>query len=305
MVNHYKLTHALSALTLGALLTASSAFAGTVYAPASKESKPLVEEVKKSCITGDIGVNIVSQYITRGYVQENQSVIAQPFADLYFKLYEGEGFINSLTLTLGVWASIHEEQTFALPGSTTPSWYEFDYYPGIAIGFAENFTLSVSYQEYLSPNDAFATSRLIQAKLAYSDKGLLGPVSINPYVKAEYFIDAPEDSWYFEVGIAPSVPIGPVTLTLPVIAGFGTNDFYASIDAGTGEIENEAFGYLSAGANLSYALPFVPECLGTWTVNGGTTYYYLGDGVDGFNVPAVRDFDEHEWVFSGGLTVAF
>jgi len=304
MVNHYKLTNYLSALTLGALLTASTAFAGTAVTSSSKETKnPLVEEVKKSCITGDIGANIVSQYITRGYVQENQSAIVQPFADLYFKLYEGEGFINSLTLTLGVWASIHEERTFAAPGSTTPSWYEFDYYPGISVGFAKNFTLSVSYQEYLSPSDAFATSRLIQTKLAFADKDFLGAFALNPYVKAEYFFDAPDDAWYFEVGIAPSVPVGPATLTFPVIAGFGTNEFYATVD--NGNLENEAFGYVSAGANISYALPFVPECLGTWTVNGGTTYYYLGEGVDTFNVPAVRDADEHEWVFSGGLTVAF
>ena len=48
---------------------------------------------------------------------------------------------------------------------------------------------------------------------------------------------------------------------------------------------------------------------GTWTVNGGATYYYLGsDSLRNFNTaPAndVRDAGNSEWVFSGGLSVAF
>jgi hypothetical protein len=66
---------------------------------------------------------------------------------------------------------------------------------------------------------------------------------------------------------------------------------------------------LSAGVTVSYNLPFISECYGTWTLTAGYTFYYLGDGTSDFNTAerggAVRDFSEHEHVFSGGLMVAF
>ena len=83
-------------------------------------------------------------------------------------------------------------------------------------------------------------------------------------------------------------------------AGFGSNEFYA---------HNAGFGYFSTGVQASYALAFVPKCLGAWTVNGGATYYYLGsNSLRDFNTqPAndVRDSKNSEWVFSGGLAVSF
>ena len=60
-------------------------------------SKAVVEKCKESCITGDLGVNVVSQYVSRGVIFENQGGIIQPYADLYFKLYEGEGFLNKVS----------------------------------------------------------------------------------------------------------------------------------------------------------------------------------------------------------------
>jgi hypothetical protein len=51
-----------------------------------KETKDVKEQVKESCITGDLGVTIVSEYISRGLVQVNQGVIAEPYLDLYFQL---------------------------------------------------------------------------------------------------------------------------------------------------------------------------------------------------------------------------
>ena len=116
-----------------------------------------------------------------------------------------------------------------------------------------------------------------------------------------------DEGVYYEVGIAPSAPVGPVTLTFPITAGFGSNDFYGSAHSkaltngqllGEDEAEalgldeddysgvdsvsvsNETFGFVSAGVTASYVLPFISECYGTWTVNAGYTYYYLGDGTD-------------------------
>ena len=51
-----------------------------------KEVKEVIEKCKESCITGDIGLAVVSEYISRGVVNENQGFIAQPYMDLYFNL---------------------------------------------------------------------------------------------------------------------------------------------------------------------------------------------------------------------------
>ena len=158
-------------LTLGAgialagILLPASLYAGT-------ESKAVVETATKSAITGDLGVNFVSEYISRGAPQEIKGVIAQPYADLYFSLYEGEGFVNKVSLNLGVWSSLHSAHTLAgsVNGSglsTTSAWYEFDYTPGVAVTFAKNYTLTASYLEFDSPNDAFLASRNVNFSLAY------------------------------------------------------------------------------------------------------------------------------------------
>src|SRR4051794_38768000 len=88
------------ALAAGIAAIPAVSFAGTESS--GKDAKKLTEVVKESCITGDLGVNVVSEYISRGLVLENQGVIAQPYADLYFKLYSGDGFINKVTLNLGI-----------------------------------------------------------------------------------------------------------------------------------------------------------------------------------------------------------
>ena len=68
---------------------------------------------------------------------------------------------------------------------------------------------------------------------------------------------------------------------------------------------NAGYGYLSVGANAEYKLAFVPECLGDWSAHANATYYNLGSGTSGAGVDAIRNHDQHEVVFGGGLRVAF
>jgi hypothetical protein len=289
------------------------------------EPKAVVEKCKESCITGDIGVTVVSQYASRGLIFENQGGIVQPYADLYFKLYESENFFNKITLNLGIWNSFHSRKTDAglaegFPAgdssqgnSTTRSWYEFDFTAGISFGFAQYFTITPSYYTFLSPNDGFSTFQGLNTKLAFDDSKLLGAFALHPYVQVLFELEnkagsGADEGIYYEVGIAPSIPAGPVTVTFPITAGFGSNDFYGSL-GDDGQIHNEGFGFVTGGVTLGYNLPFIKECYGTWTVTAGYSYYYLGEGTSDFNTAArggaVRDFDNHEHIFSGGLVVAF
>ena len=128
-------------LTTSILGLASQAFAGKDVVDTKKSP---IEAVKESCITGDIGFNVVNQYISRGLIFENQGFIIQPYADLYFKIYEGDGFLTKAQINLGIWNSFHSEKTDAglVSGgsSTTRSWYEFDFTAGVSFTFAKNFT---------------------------------------------------------------------------------------------------------------------------------------------------------------------
>ncbi|MGC3992243.1 MAG: hypothetical protein QM796_21615 [Chthoniobacteraceae bacterium] len=275
----------------------SKSFAGTDTTDAKKEVKPLTTEITKSCITGDLGVNVVSAYFSRGILQENQSFIIEPYADLYFKLYEGDGFLNSATLNLGVWDSAHEEHTGAIgTGSSTSAWYESDVTSGISLTFAKIFTFTPSYYAYLSPNDAFATFQGINLNLAVDDSQWLGAFALHPHFTTLFELSnkaglGSTKGVYYEVGVAPALPtFAGVTVSFPLTVGFGSHGFYAG----------DAFGYFSAGANASYALSFIPSCLGSWSLNGSATYYYLHDNLATVDVGRHNDF-----VFSGGFGLTF
>ena len=205
---------------LGVLTTALAALPAFSFGgEPAKEMKTVVEKAKESCITGDIGVNVVSQYISRGVIFENQGGIVQPYADLYFKLYEGEGFLNKITLNLGIWNTFHSRKTDAglVNGSgtsSTRSWYEFDFTPGFSFTFAKNFTFTPSYYMFLSPNDGFSTFQGLNLALAYDTTDIFG-FNLAPKVQVLFELEnkagtGADEGVYYEVSIAPSFPIaGP------------------------------------------------------------------------------------------------
>ena len=279
-------------LTTAILALPTISFAGT----ASKDYKPVVEKCKESCITGDIGLDVYSQYVFHGLTLENQGAILQPYADLYFQLYQGEGALNSVSLNLGIWNSFHSNHTVA---STTRGWYEFDFLAGVSFTFLKNLTFTPTYVFYSSPGDYFENSHNLQLQLGFNDKDLLGAFSLQPYVLVQFELEGKsgngsEEGVYYEVGIAPSVEVGPVNLTFPMKAGFGSNDYYSNDDR---------YGFFSAGVAASYALKSIPECYGTWTLTAGATYFNYGDPNDDAN--AIKDDNTNDFVFNGGLKVAF
>lgn len=283
-----------SALSIAAALALGShAFAGTTVA-SGKAVKTVQEVAKESCISGDIGFDITNAYFFHGIRQEDNGFIIQPYADLYFKVYQGTGFLTSLSVDLGIWNSFHSNR--GVP-STTSNWYEFDFSAGLTATLAEKWSLGAKFVSYTSPGDYFSTSYALGFKLGYDDKDLLGAFSLQPYVYVEWELDGKsangsDEGLYYEVGVTPNVDLGPVNLALPLRAGFGSNDYYAG---------DEAYGFFSAGVTATYGLTFIPECLGEWSVSGNVTYMNLGDGAQASNGGG----DENQWIFSGGLKVAF
>lgn len=270
-----------------------------------KETQPLVEEVQKSAITGDIGVNFTNQYINRGVIRENQGVIAQPYFDLYLNLYEGDGALSRVSFVLGTWASLHSADTHTgwangNPTSTTDVWYEFDYSAGVAFTFARSLTITPSYVEFHSPNDAFDASRNFNIRVDFNDSEYLGAFAVHPHFTYLREIDGKvgtgsKEGNYYEFGLTPGLPaFGPVSVTFPLTVGFGSHDFYA---------KNQGFGYFSGGINTAIALDFIPAAYGSWTVNLGANYYYLNGVLSQAN--SIQARDNNTFAFNGGLNLAF
>jgi hypothetical protein len=288
-----------------------------------KEGKNVVETASESCITGDLGVNVVSQYATRGLILENQGAITQPYADLYIRLYQGDGFFNKAVLNLSIWDSFNSRHTDAGSVTGTPGvsssrfWYESDIDAGISFTVIKNLTITPSYYTFMSPNEGFSQFQGLNVKAAYDDTDLLKAFALHPEVTVLWELDGKagtgdSEGVYYEVGIAPGAAIPglkDLSFTLPITAGFGSHNFYGMVDT-KGHVTQDNFGYLSVGPSLSYALSFIPKCYGAWTLNGSVTYYYLGNTLADFNSPEhggdIRSNDRHdEWVFSGGFAVAF
>ena len=300
MLKNYK-SIAAAACLLGALTAPTVSFAG-VQMSSGKEAKDLVEETKQSCISGDIGVNFVTAYYSRGIIQENQGVIAQPYLDLYLKLYEGTGFINKVTIGAQLWSSIHENRTAAAPGSELSEWYEFDYYVPLAVTFAKNFTLTTSYYEFDYPAaNNIEPQRSVNFNLAYDDTDILGPFALHPHATVLYNFQGvaglgQTSALYYEFGIAPGFcllkdSMTPLTFSFPLTIGLGDDHFYP----------NEPYGFFSAGLTVAMPLKFVPECFGTWTITGGATYMNLGQATAAVN----SHQDEHIVIGTAGIGMAF
>ncbi|RFC42024.1 MAG: hypothetical protein DVB28_002088 [Verrucomicrobia bacterium] len=263
---------------------------------------PAPEKVLESAITGDIGLNVVTSYYYHGAIQQNHSASFQPYADINFKAFEGDGFLNKATVNFGIWNSLTNPKTSTAPSGNgawknPKAWVESDFTPGVSLTFGK-VTLTESYQFMFFPNKSTTkTSESIVSKLAFDDSDLLGALALHPTLthqheisgKAALVADANQGRHgnYWEAAVAPSIAAGPVTVTAPITLAFGSSKYY----------KKDGYAYVSAGVNLGYALPLSKQ-FGVWTANLGGTYYNL-------NKSAVGGTADNDVVGNIGLGVAF
>jgi len=294
----------------------SLSWAGT----APKQIKPIKqsapEKLQESAISGNIGLNVVTSYYYRGILQNGGSPAQnggkhspsfQPFADIYFKAYEGDGALNKAVVNISVWESFTNPAAFTGNPNigSKKAWFESDFTPGIALTFGK-VTLTETYMVYSYPNNPAApTSTNLNSKLSFDDSDLLGAFALHPSIThmveltgkagAEPGLGngyraagAPiEKGHYWEAAVAPGISAGPVAVTFPVALAFGSGKFY----------NKDGYAYTSAGINLAYTLP-VAKSYGTWTVNTGATYYNTSKVATG-------NASDNDVVGSVGMAVAF
>jgi hypothetical protein len=296
-------------LALGAVLAAVPVAAQTVPAAAAADAKPA--EAPRGPNAGRLsvsaGVDWTSAYFFRGIKQETEDLILQPYGELTFRLVENAGPLTSLSLTAGMWNSLHTGPTGSdsLTASDPKAWYELDGYGKLSAILWEDLTTYVLYTAYLSPNNVFNTVQEVAVGVAYNDAKILGPLALNPSVLVAFEFDGQADAGrdkgvYGQIGIAPGYTFFPdspypVAVSVPLSAGLSLKDYY---EFGTGS--DDTFGYFSGGATLSVPLAFIPPEFGKWLFKGGVMMLYLGD-----NLKAMNDGDEVQVIGTLGLAFTY
>lgn len=255
-------------------------------------------EEAKSPLSFDAGIDITSDYYFRGFLQQNEGLIAQPYADAYLKVFESGN--TSLTLWAGVWNSFHGKKPAA--ADSPEHWYEFDFLGGAELAMGP-VTAGVTYIYYNSPADLFGDIHEIEVKLSFDDSGLVKGTmfpALNPYIAVAFEVEdenagATEDT-YMQIGIEPSFEgkVGnlPITVAFPVAFGFSLDDYYTDKNG-----KEDTLGYISTGISVSTPLPLP----GSWTLTASITHLYL----DSFSVRTLNGGSTTEVIGTIGVSTEF
>src|ERR1700675_3442369 len=123
-------------LSLGALGSVASAADLKLKAPPPPPSEPLD-------IHGFMDVSFKNDYITpRGLLVTNSGLTTQILMGLVFDVYKSKGgFINDISFSGGVWNDLWSNQH----NPVVDSWNEFDWFAGMNVKFAQDWTFGVQY----------------------------------------------------------------------------------------------------------------------------------------------------------------
>ena len=269
-----KFSSMLATIALGVGVNTMPAIAGDV--------DELPEPVNQGNLSFSLGADITSAYFFRGYVQEDQGFIFQPWAELGATLVEGADNSPGVSLVFGSWSSLHSEKTGATE-QNLQAWYETDIYGGITLDW-DAFSLGASYTVYTYPNSDFNTVQEIAVTAGFSlpedsmCKKVLGDISLGLHFEVDNSNVSTDEAIYMELGFGPSFGIfeEKATLSIPVTLGFSLDDYYID-DSG----DDDFFGYASVGADV--AIPLGSGAYGEWTLNVGGNLLLLGSATEAAN----------------------
>lgn len=289
-------------LTLAMALTAMLAVASS---PATAQEGDAAEEGPDLSV--DLGIDFTTAYFFRGIFQENQGIIAQPYAEIGLNLWKGEGKLSSVDGFIGIWNSVHEGPSGS--GGPQSSWYEADIYIGVSATI-DPFTIALAYTEYYSPNGVFGTTDEISVTVSYDDAGKYGKedFGLAPYATIAFETDGGADGGtdhgiYLELGIEPGFDIIPdkLSLSFPVTLGLSLSDYYEDPVDG----DDDFFGYLDIGIVATMPLDFIPAKFGAWEASIGVHFLILGDSTENISMLFGGGGDDFEVILVAGVSVGF
>lgn len=244
------------------------------------------------------------KYLTpRGMIVQNEGLVFQNLVLGFFNLYGSDDF--SATLVGGIWNCFGSSKLNDNSGNPT-MWYEIDPIAGMSFGIGKNITVDITYTAFNMQIFNIPFSEHLETKLSYKDADLLGKFALNPYVilwtelhnKAVANTDArPDESFYFDIGVAPSYTLKDLDLKLelPCRVLTAESDFY-----GTGAGSHSAIGLYELGVKATLPMKFMPAGYGNWSSHLGVKYM---DFVDD-NLVATQGRSD-TWQIYGGITTFF
>jgi hypothetical protein len=302
------------------LLFATPAFAQTsrpVEAEEAKTEEKAEEQTEETArdpdfITLRAGVDLTTQYFSRGILQENQGAIGQPWIELRAHLYQGNGPISDVFLLGRNWNSFHSGPTGTggADSSSPASWFETKATFGLGVQFFKVLTVSGGYTISFSPNDRFETTEEMFVWGELADKELWNLKGEVGFLKWEFdgirlqggFVwetdgqrnPGVNDGVYAEIGAKPGVTLHPcedftARLSVPVVVGFNVFEYYETPGKG-----DAPFGFFSLGFEGEVPLKWISSRWGEWSIYGSITWYNLGQNVAHFNG------DHNDEVIGGG-----
>jgi hypothetical protein len=268
------------------------------------QEPPPPRPVNERVVRGELGLDFTSAYFFRGILQEDQGIIAQPWIELGFGLYEGDGPLRALDLTFGLWNSLHEGPTGS--GGNRSMWYESDFDVGVEGRIGDRIHVGTTYTAFHSPNGSFPTVQELAFSARYDDHDQMATVltsGLQPSALLAFELDGQRDGGtekgiYLQLGVEPTFPLGDhLTLSAPVRVGLSLGDYYERPVFG----DNDDFlGFLDFGAEIAAMLPFLPARMGPWEAKAGVHLLVLGD-----NNEARNNDDPGEVIFTLGMRTTF
>lgn len=224
-------------------------------------------------------LEVSDKYLTpRGMIVQNEGVTIQPLVLGMIDLYDNPGaFLSDITLVGGVWCDYATEgiPEGLGPDSSETNFIEIDPIFGVSLGLGKNFKLDVTYTAFAMQILDIGTSHHLETKLSYDDTDLLGAFALHPYLLFWKELDGKataaanfgvDESYYFEVGIAPGVKLGSVKLEAPIRVVLPASDFYGETFASSSTV-----GLYEVGLKATIPIS-MPEGYGFWNAYIGVRY---------------------------------
>jgi hypothetical protein len=255
-----------------------------------------------------VNLNFASEYVTpRGMIVANQGLAFQPLLLTLGNFYKGDGFINSFDADGGAWADFSSAGVSVHAGAygnhPKTDFVEVDPIFGLSAGFAKHFTLGVTYTAFGMQVLDIGTSQHLETKLSFDDSSYLGAFALHPTLifwqeLADKATDAdlplklydegvpgvppprpgaahpaPNSSFYFDLGVAPSYTFeNGIKLEAPCRALFPDTRFYGDYYASSSFV-----GLWEIGTKGTVPLKFMPAGFGHWNFFMGIKFIYFMD----------------------------
>lgn len=267
------------------------------------EERPWVEAESPSRLHLALGADYTTAYFFRGFAYEDTGLIIQPWAEFSLDLVQGDDF--TFSAILATWNSFHGQATDA---GTTDNfrkyWFESDVTAGIGLE-VDRWSMRAVYNWYTSPSDAWETTEEIMFAAEYADEQWLpGGWTLLPELTlaaetGSVANDGGRKGVFLELGISPGFEFNAlgtdsIDLRFPLRLGMSLSNYYEGEDG-----ENDAFGYASAGAEVTFPLNLDPSW-GAWSICAGFEGLFLGDAAASYN-----GGDEFQFVATIGFEVEF